>query len=350
MKYLVILILFFSYIPVHAQSSDSKGVSISVNPEAKPDPSAILDVNNENELLGVKVAKFDFTSSINNVQDLFNEMTLQILNPSSGLLFYSGQQSLEGLVYFETKSQSWNYLGDEGKKMIGIPDGTIIMFSGDIDELFTPEGVGFGEAENWYICNGDNNTPDLRGAFVKGYNGAGENSLVADNNIGDDNRNTPVITTISQENVSQHTHDLEDIEQPLSHNHTIMNVGSHDGLHHIDEIRRGKYLSYKKRHEGGHTNAKRYQKSSKEVKSKSSGDAGVNLKDTKYSGPVEQVDNTPLLTLPDAAQIQNGVEQLPKWVSDYDGKLVGSVDTRPAYFMVIYIMKQEKKLGSLYVR
>lgn len=43
---------------------------------------------------------------------------------------------------------------------IGFPKGIIVMWSGSIENI--PDG--------WGLCNGDNNTPDLRGRFVLGVN------------------------------------------------------------------------------------------------------------------------------------------------------------------------------------
>jgi hypothetical protein len=43
---------------------------------------------------------------------------------------------------------------------IGFPKGIIVMWSGSIENI--PEG--------WALCNGENNTPDLRGRFVLGVN------------------------------------------------------------------------------------------------------------------------------------------------------------------------------------
>ena len=43
---------------------------------------------------------------------------------------------------------------------IGFPKGIIVMWSGSTENI--PEG--------WALCNGENNTPDLRGRFVLGVN------------------------------------------------------------------------------------------------------------------------------------------------------------------------------------
>jgi hypothetical protein len=50
------------------------------------------------------------------------------------------------------------------------PQGGIIMFTGSYDDLF--DGSGLGKAgtrvQGWALCNGQNNTPDLRSRFVVG--------------------------------------------------------------------------------------------------------------------------------------------------------------------------------------
>jgi microcystin-dependent protein len=50
-----------------------------------------------------------------------------------------------------------------------LPRGTILMIgSSEIDNWFNLLGVGLGEYRGWFLCDGRNGTPDLRGRFVVG--------------------------------------------------------------------------------------------------------------------------------------------------------------------------------------
>jgi hypothetical protein len=50
-----------------------------------------------------------------------------------------------------------------------LPRGTILMIgSSEIDNWFNLLGVGLGEYRGWFLCDGRNGTPDLRGKFAVG--------------------------------------------------------------------------------------------------------------------------------------------------------------------------------------
>ncbi|CAF1505043.1 unnamed protein product [Adineta steineri] len=50
-----------------------------------------------------------------------------------------------------------------------LPRGTVLMVaSTEMDNWFNLNGKGLGEYAGWYICDGRNGTPDLRGRFVVG--------------------------------------------------------------------------------------------------------------------------------------------------------------------------------------
>ncbi|CAF4575904.1 unnamed protein product [Rotaria socialis] len=52
---------------------------------------------------------------------------------------------------------------------IGLPRGTVVMVaSSEMDHWFNINGKGLGEYSGWYICDGRNGTPDLRGRFLVG--------------------------------------------------------------------------------------------------------------------------------------------------------------------------------------
>ena len=76
-----------------------------------------------------------------------------------------------------------------GQTSQGIPSGCIVMWSGAVNAI--PSG--------WLLCDGSNNTPDLRGRFIVGAGGA--------YNVGDTGGNEQVTLTIAQ--MPSHRHDLQ---------------------------------------------------------------------------------------------------------------------------------------------
>ena len=82
-----------------------------------------------------------------------------------------------------------------------IPKGTIVMWSGS--EI--PEG--------WAICNGENNTPNLIGKFIKASDTANETG--GNNSI-----------TISKDNLPNHKHSIDDANTEESRTHTHQITGT----------------------------------------------------------------------------------------------------------------------------
>ena len=82
-----------------------------------------------------------------------------------------------------------------------IPKGTIVMWSGS--EI--PEG--------WAICNGENNTPNLIGKFIKASDTANETG--GNNSI-----------TISKDNLPNHKHAIDDVNTEESGTHTHQITGT----------------------------------------------------------------------------------------------------------------------------
>ena len=85
------------------------------------------------------------------------------------------------------------YVDDEIKKLGGttIPAGVVVMWSGSPDKI--PEG--------WALCDGTQQTPDLRGRFVVGYNRDDADY----NAIGNKNAGSKTVT-LGIENMPAHTH------------------------------------------------------------------------------------------------------------------------------------------------
>jgi len=82
------------------------------------------------------------------------------------------------------------------------PRGMVLLWYGDIDKI--PNG--------WSLCNGTNNTPDLRGRFVLGYGNAPYNE------IGNKGGSEKVLLTIN--NLPAHNH-LGNTDTSGNHNHDI---------------------------------------------------------------------------------------------------------------------------------
>lgn len=104
------------------------------------------------------------------------------------------------------------YLNDNGdriasaRKSATLPRGTIVMLaSKQVDKWFNLLGEGIGEYAGWYICDGRNGSPDLRGRFVVGRDALNQNSDYA--SIGDTGGASHVALTA--DTIPAHTHHFE---------------------------------------------------------------------------------------------------------------------------------------------
>jgi microcystin-dependent protein len=101
-----------------------------------------------------------------------------------------------------------------------VPYGTILMVQlSKPTDGFTEHGVGFGHYSGWYICDGQNDTPDLRGKFLVGF----DNRELEYNQIGKTGGLAHVQLTINE--MPTHTHN------DSGHSHPINFVTSTDGSH-----------------------------------------------------------------------------------------------------------------------
>ncbi len=208
-RHLLILIISIVSIQLKAQ--------IGINTDT-PDTSAILDISTGAHKGGLLIPRLDELQRIN------------IFQPKKSLLI------------FETTSESflWNVSGKEwsvlnpwrqkvgvtsiedsvispdvakAKEFVGygtIPYGGIIMWSGDPLDL--PDG--------WQLCDGSSytdkdsnlqNTPDLRGRFIVGYDG-GDPDYDATGKVGGDKE-----VLLLLEHMPSHSHEVED----LGHTHSV---------------------------------------------------------------------------------------------------------------------------------
>lgn len=134
----------------------------------------------------------------------------------SGLRFWDGAayQDAEALRHAEggdwpDAQGLWHWDGaDWVPVMAAAPEGAIMMWSGAAHEV--PEG--------WYICDGQNGTPDLRDRFVVG---AGDTYQVGETGGEDE-------VTLTEEEMAAHAHGAEDTNAVGDHDHEFerQNTGS----------------------------------------------------------------------------------------------------------------------------
>jgi microcystin-dependent protein len=135
-----------------------------------------------------------------------------IPSPANGLIVYDIEQHC---YYYYNSRSGW-------EAMKPVPTGTITMWYGDISTYF-PEGVGVKDMAGWAICDGENETPDLRGKFVAGYSGSGDYATI---------NGTPGgfgTVGLGVDNLPSHTHTISDpghthsvtLPANTSHTHTI---------------------------------------------------------------------------------------------------------------------------------
>lgn len=176
MRLIFLLLIIYSFPDfVFAQ----QGVGIGVT---SPDPSAALHVQPPADNKGLLIPRLTTTQRNN------------IAGPAEGLLVYD--ISVDELFHYNA-----------GWKPVGVPSGTIVMWSG------TTEPVG------WKLCDGVDGRPNLKGRFIVGYEqGSTDYGSIAGS--GGSNH-----ITLSTNNLPGHTH------SGPSHNHTFDVVSGVAGLH-----------------------------------------------------------------------------------------------------------------------
>ena len=105
-----------------------------------------------------------------------------------------------------------HYLRQESKNIASsqsntkLPRGTVLMIaSAELDDWFNINGKGLGEYAGWYLCDGRNGTPDLRGRFEVGRDVRNSASSYA--NIGMKGGSEQVLLTVDQ--MPSHTHTFQ---------------------------------------------------------------------------------------------------------------------------------------------
>jgi microcystin-dependent protein len=96
------------------------------------------------------------------------------------------------------------------------PIGGIIMWSGDINNN-SPKDTNGVIHTNWKICDGTNNTPDLKGRFIVGQNPSDDSFSTIKNTGGEKE------VTLTVDQMPKHTHTIND---GGSHLHEVNNIGN----------------------------------------------------------------------------------------------------------------------------
>lgn len=170
------LIIFFMYFLLCAKILAQSGVSIGID---TPSENAILHLSSHSKgiLFPTYTVKLD-------------EGSKEISN-----LFASPDVNDDGMLYYNEFSSSINYFQSKNNRWMDLrtfPSGAILIWTGKKNEI--PNG--------WYLCDGKNNTPDLRGRFIVGY-GEGDYSTVG--NVGG-----AKMHKLSLSELPSHTHELID--------------------------------------------------------------------------------------------------------------------------------------------
>jgi len=112
-----------------------------------------------------------------------------------------------------------------------LPRGTILMISSsEIDNWFNMLGAGLGEYQDWFICDGRNGTPDLRGRFVVGRDAFNSQSDYSANG----KTGGTVNNVIDVENLPPHDHTFSGVtSQNGAHTHQYNDVTYPDGCGHV---------------------------------------------------------------------------------------------------------------------
>jgi microcystin-dependent protein len=101
------------------------------------------------------------------------------------------------------------------------PRGIVVMIaSRQIDRWFTGDGAGIGEYKYWYICDGRNGTPDLRGRFIVGRDTRANSDYLEVGRTGGLNQ-----VQLSESQLPRHTH------RDSGHTHGI-NINTNAGGDH----------------------------------------------------------------------------------------------------------------------
>jgi hypothetical protein len=116
---------------------------------------------------------FKYKSNSDDFSDSFKYFTDWSDGTESGLKIIDGDY----FTLVKSKENEWEIIGsaqlfnriqrDSGRRVVEMysPESGVVLSS-----LFDSTGLGIGSQTGYALCNGNNNTPDLRSRFIVGYN------------------------------------------------------------------------------------------------------------------------------------------------------------------------------------
>ncbi|MCP4459080.1 MAG: hypothetical protein GY816_13815 [Cytophagales bacterium] len=182
MKKIVKLVLAGCIFLIANSSLAQEGIGIGID---APDESSILHIQPPSNNRGLLIPRLE-TSEINGITDSAN-----------GLLAFDTDKT--GLVYRDAANNQWVEV---------IPQGMITMWSGTTP----PNG--------WILCDGSNNTPDLRGRFIVGYN-ASVTDYNDPGNISEGGSTVGKTGGLDEVTLTQNQSALPSHAHTMTHGHTI---------------------------------------------------------------------------------------------------------------------------------
>ena len=193
---LIIFIYLLSLSNSIVLKAQADGIAIGMN---SPNESAILHIQPPSENKGLLIPRLSSDPASNTIGN--------IDNPADGLVIYDIHTN--GFVYWDESLP--NIPASRPDKWVQvIPQGMITMWSGTTP----PKG--------WIICDGNNNTPDLRGRFIVSYNPGDVNynnpGNISEGGTSEGSRGGDPSFTLSIANIPLHNHSV---------NLTTNTTGSH---------------------------------------------------------------------------------------------------------------------------
>lgn len=189
-----------------SQGFSQKSIGIGTS---NPEKSSIIELKSDTAGLLLPAYNRKLNTATNQVEPLKSGLN----DADIGLIFYNNYT--EDIMHFS---------GSEFQPINGIPKGGIAIWSGALSTI--PTG--------WKVCDGTQNTPDLRSRFMVGYNG----SNYKINGKGGSNT-----LTLSVNQMPEHSHTLND----PGHVHS----GSISHSHYLKYLKMMHLSSGKKSNPGG---------------------------------------------------------------------------------------------------
>ena len=311
MKNKVFLFILLIISPLLNMAQRAGGVLVSPeNTGEMADPSAILEVRSTDK--GVLLPKLS-VSDRDNIKPTTDALTVFITDDNE-----------KGFWYFDDFKQEWVQLlvVDPNSPGMLVPQGCVIMYCGssaDFDE--TGKGRHGTEMEGWCLCNGGNETPDLTGMFIVGYDPDKDAYRIPGNTAGNLKNN------LSKENLPPHIHNLEskgNMSIPCTHTHKALDQGRDDapgeyrGSHDHEMITRS----------NGGKNGGEF--SRKEPKRGPEDEGTYHTKSSEANISLDEAE----------ARI---TVNLDEEIVGYTGNEDITIDNRPLYYVLAYMIRKESE-------